>query len=160
MQSQALELDATDWRILELLQADARLAYAEIGRRVSLSATAVAERMRRMEDAGIITGYTVRLDYERLGLSITAFIRLTLEGDTITPAAMTAFARGLPEIQELYSTIGTDCYLFKVVVRSVSHLDDLLNRLRPYGRTATSIVLAPLITGQVLGQQRDDPRRD
>jgi len=151
MEHQAL--DSIDWKILTQLQEDARLSYTEIGRRVNLSSTAVAERIRQMEDHGIIQGYRVALDYEQLGMPITAFINLTLQKDTVTPQAMKKFALRFPEIQELYSTIGTDCYLFKVTVRSISHLDELLTQLRHYGKTSTSIVLAPLIQGQVVEQE-------
>src|SRR4030042_4992706 len=72
-------LDATGWQILRELEANARLSFAELGRRVGLSLPAVAERVRKMEDAGIITGYRAQVDPARVGLPIRAFVRIRLE---------------------------------------------------------------------------------
>jgi Lrp/AsnC family leucine-responsive transcriptional regulator len=102
-------LDATDWRILRELQQDARLSYNELGRRVSLSAPAVAERVRKLEDRGIITRYSAQVDPAKVGLPLTAFLQLRCDPEkcllkTGTPDAF-------PEILEMHKLSGSYCSL-------------------------------------------------
>ena len=141
-------LDQTGWRILDELQRNARITFSELGRRVSLTAPAVAERVRRLEEAGIITGYHVELGGERLGLPVTAFIRITATG-----AACTELGRAIkdfPEVLECHRVTGEEAYIAKVAVRSVAHLEKLIDRLMPYGETITSIVLSSPVTHRVV----------
>ncbi len=133
-------LDATGWRLLCELQKNARLSYAELGRRVSLTLPAVAERIRKMEDAGIISGYRVELNASRIGLPITAFIRISIVGDVFT--RITKVVAELPEVVECHRSTGADSFIMKVQVRSVEHLESLIDKLTPFGSTATSIVLS------------------
>jgi len=140
-------LDETGWRILEELQGNARMTFSELGRRVALTAPAVAERVRRLEEAGIIKGYHMELDRDRLGLPVTAFIRITATG-----AACTALAEEIdtfPEVLECHRVTGEEAFIAKVTVASVLHLEGLIDRLMPYGETITSLVLSSPVTHRV-----------
>lgn len=139
-------LDNTGWRILEELQLDARLTNKELGRRVNLSAPAVAERVRRMEEAGIITGYRAEVSAERVGLPLLTFVRIEVPG--ANHEKVEALARGLPEVLECHRATGTDCFLMKVALASTDHLRDLLDRLVPWGSPVTSIVISSPVPGR------------
>jgi Lrp/AsnC family leucine-responsive transcriptional regulator len=136
-------LDEVGWRILAELQQDARLSYSELGARVGLSAPAVAERMRRLEEAGIITGYRAEVDAGKLGLPITAYIRCTSPGPQVG-----AIARQSPEVLECHRITGSDAFILKVVVASVPHLEAIIDRLLPYGQPTTSLVLSSPVPGR------------
>ncbi|MDK2125348.1 Lrp/AsnC family transcriptional regulator [Parachitinimonas caeni] len=131
------ELDSYDQKILALLQANARLGYTEIGRQIHLSSPAVAERIRRLEDAGVIAGYGVRLNLRTLGYSFEAFIQVTVESH----AALDAWAAAHPEVLALHATTGSHCALLRVAVVSPEHLQTLLFSLGEIGKTSTSVVL-------------------
>lgn len=133
-------LDDIGWKILRELQQNARLSYVELGRRVGLSIPAVTERLRRMEDAEIITGYHAEVNPEKVGLPITAFIRMNIVGDLTI--RLTALLKELPEITECHRGTGGDSFIMKINVASVHHLEKLIDRLLPYGTTTTSIVLS------------------
>jgi Lrp/AsnC family transcriptional regulator, leucine-responsive regulatory protein len=133
------ELDEVSWQILEALQEDARTSFSELGRRVGMSPPAVAERVRRMEDAGIITGYRAQVNLEKLGFPITAYIRVSA-GEYC--ARMGAIAANLPEVLEYHRVTGSDSGIMKVVASSVAHLEKVIDRLASYGTSTTSIVLS------------------
>jgi Lrp/AsnC family leucine-responsive transcriptional regulator len=141
-------LDSVGWRILKELQDNARISLTELGRRVGLTPPAVAERVRRLEDAGIITGYRVELDVERLGFSMLAFIRLALRGST--GSEVSRVIASLPEVLECHHVTGDDCYIMKVAVASVRHLEGLLEQLLRFGDTTTSIVISSPVTRRVI----------
>src|SRR3989337_1962667 len=105
-------LDHTGWSILRELEADGRITFAELGRRVGLSLPAVAERVRKMEDAGIITGYRATVDPARVGLPICAFVRIRLEREVDTARLETAMAE-LPDVLEWHNLTGDDCATVK-----------------------------------------------
>lgn len=133
-------LDDIGWRLLEELQEDARLSYTELGRRVGLSTPAVMERVRKMEDAGIIIGYRAEVNPEKIGFHVSAFIRVGLEHD-IVPRLGTLF-KEIPEIIECHRVTGDDSLIMKVHVTSIAHLETVIQRIMPYGMPATSIVLS------------------
>ncbi len=133
-------LDAKGWKILRELQLDARLSFAELGRRVGLSTPAVAERVRNLEAAGVIVGYRADLDLHRLGFPILAIIRMSAVGDVLK--RITAAVQSMPEVLECHRGTGADSFIMKVAVSSVEHLESLIDRLTPFGTTATSIVLS------------------
>lgn len=133
-------LDAKGWELLRELQADARLSFAELGRRVGLSTPAVAERVRNLEAAGVISGYRAELDLKKLGLPILAMIRISAVGDVLP--RITAVVRAMPEVLECHRGTGADSFIMKVAVASVAHLETLIDRLTPFGTTSTSIVLS------------------
>ncbi|MDQ3991922.1 MAG: Lrp/AsnC family transcriptional regulator [Actinomycetota bacterium] len=162
-------LDETGWRILRELQEGARVTLSELGRRVALTPPAVAERIRRMEETGLITGYRAEVDLERLGLPITAFIRWTA-GRGTDCKSLGDVTQDIPEVLECHRVTGEESYMVKVAVRSVEHLQDLIDRMMPYGETTTSIVLSSPVTNRVVGppeelfedqppQPADSPRR-
>lgn len=136
------QLDPISWRILAELQADARLSYAEVGRRVGLSTPAAAERVRRLEESGIITGYTARINPERIGLTVGAFIRVRLSGSEAQAKKLTALAGELAEVLECHRCTGDESFIFKVLVGSVGELQKLIDRLTPFGMTSTSLILS------------------
>lgn len=133
-------LDAKGWKILRELQVDARLSFAELGRRVGLSTPAAAERVRNLEAAGILSGYRAELDLTKVGLPILAIIRMSAVGDVL--ARITAAVRGMPEVLECHRGTGADSFILKVAVSSVEHLEALIDRLTPFSTTSTSIVLS------------------
>lgn len=137
-----LELDAMDAKILDILQADARTTLAEIGRRIHMSQPAVAERVRRMEAADIISGYHARINPAALGYTITAFIRVSRRAHE-TPVEVVAAQ--LPEIVECHSITGDDCGIVKVVAPSVAALEKVIVELTRCGVTSTSLILSSVI---------------
>jgi Lrp/AsnC family leucine-responsive transcriptional regulator len=140
LELETARLDEIDWHILEELQRDGRISYSELGRRVSLTAPAVADRVRRLEEAGVITGFRAEVDAARLGYPITAFIRWTANGSDC--AALGGIAKDIPEILECHRITGETSYILKVGTTSVGHLEELLDRLMPHGSTITSVVLS------------------
>ena len=133
-------LDAIGWRILRELQEEARLSFTELGRRVGLSTPAVAERVRQLEATGVVRGYRAEIDLARVGLPILAVVRMSVVGDVLS--RITAVARELPEVLECHRATGADSFIMKVAVASVEHLEQLIDRLTPFGTTSTSIVLS------------------
>lgn len=144
-------LDHLGWKLLIELQKDARISFAALGRRVGLSTPAVAQRVRRMEDEGIIRAYRADINPQRVGLPITAFIRMSVVGDVLKK--LTARVHAMAEIIECYRGTGEDCFILKVCVVSVEHLRDVIDRLTPYGTTSTSLVLTPMIEKNLLGPE-------
>jgi Lrp/AsnC family transcriptional regulator, leucine-responsive regulatory protein len=136
------QLDATSLKILAQLQRDARLSYAELGRRVGLSTPAVAERVRRMEESGVIRGYEVRIHAPALGLEVTAFVRIRLSGGETRAQRLTELASELPEVLECHRCTGDESFILKVRVKSVGRLAELIDRLNPFGMTSTSLILS------------------
>jgi Lrp/AsnC family leucine-responsive transcriptional regulator len=144
-------LDETDWHLIEALQADARQSFTALGHAVGLSRPAVAERVRRLEDLGVITGYRAVIDPARVGRGITAFVRLRTSGRSDT-AAVSAILTDLPEVLECFRGTGDDCFIIKIAVTSIAHLDAVLEQLRDYGSSTTSIILSALVTNRRLGR--------
>ena len=133
-------MDQIGWKLLHELQLNGRLSYAELGRRVGLTTPAVVERVKRMEEAGIIVGYHADIDPMKIGMPITAFIRMSVVGDVFTK--ITSVVKNSPEVVECHRGTGADSFIMKVHVRSVEHLEGLIDRLTPFGTTSTSIVLS------------------
>src|SRR5690349_19928364 len=133
-------VDDISRQILQALQEDARISFSELGRQVGLSAPAVAERVRRLEEAGIITGYRAEVDPAKMGLSICAFIRISTSG--ARERRTVDLIRACPEVLECHRVTGSDCFILKVVVTSIPHLEDLIDRLSPCGELVTSVVLS------------------
>lgn len=142
-----LELDAMDGKILDILQADARTTLAEIGRRIHMSQPAVAERVRRMEAAQVITGYHAHVAPAALGYPITAFIRVAKR---IHETPLELVAAQLPEIVECHSITGDDCGVVKVVAASVGDLERVIMALTRCGVTSSSLILSSSIERKAL----------
>jgi Lrp/AsnC family transcriptional regulator, leucine-responsive regulatory protein len=133
-------IDETDRRILEHLTADARVSYAELGRRVSMSPPAVAERVQRLERAGVITGYQAQVDPRALGYQLTAIIRIKPAPGQLR--RIPELAAQIPEVAECHRITGEDCFHLMVHLRSIDELGDLLDRFLTYGETTTSLINA------------------
>ena len=134
------QIDKINWKILSELQDDARISYAELGRRVGLTTPAVIERVRKLEDLGIITGYRAEIDPAKIGLPITAFIRMSITG--IDYSHIIETVNTSKEVLECHRGTGGDSFIMKVSVADVGHLQMLIDKLTPYGITTTSIVLS------------------
>lgn len=133
-------LDAIDWKILKELQENARITYAELGRKINLTTPAVIERIRKLEDAKVITGYRAEIDTAKVGLGVTAFIRMSISG--VDYSHIIEVAQESPEVLECHRGTGGDSFIMKVAVASVEHLQTVIDKLTPYGITTTSIVLS------------------
>ncbi|GHO50224.1 Lrp/AsnC family transcriptional regulator [Ktedonospora formicarum] len=134
-------LDETGWQLLQELQQNARLSYSELGQRVGLSAPAVADRLRRMEEASIINGYRAEINLAAVGLPIMAIIRLR---DMVGQSCLRVmnWASEIPEVIECYRVTGNDMIVLKVVTTSIEHLDNVIAQLNMYGSPSTSVVLS------------------
>ena len=131
-------LDPVNLRVLDELVADGRMPMAELGRRVGLSAPAVAERVQRLERAGVIVGYHAELDARALGFPVSAVVRIRPAPGQLQ--RIPEVARETPEVAECQRITGEDCYLIRLYLRSMDDLEDVLDRFTPYGLTTTSIV--------------------
>lgn len=129
-----------DWALLRELQADARLSFSELSRRVHLSPPAVAERVRRLEESGVITGYHAHVDLTRAGRTVVALIRMSCYGprcilhDPDVPQ--------WPEIREIHRVTGDACSVLKVAAASIGAFEGLIDRLAPFGQPASTMVLS------------------
>jgi Lrp/AsnC family transcriptional regulator, leucine-responsive regulatory protein len=130
--------DAINAALLRELQEDARLSLAELGRRVGLSSPAVADRLERLEEAGVITGYRAEVDPRALGYELTIMLRIRPAPRELRKVA--ELAQRTREVVECHRITGDDCYLMKAHVRDVEHLEELIDRFAVYGQTTTSIV--------------------
>lgn len=131
-------LDRLDLRIVSELQADARLAHAELGRRVGLSGTAAGDRVRRLEERGVIRGYRAEIDPRHLGLPIAAVLRIRPTLGQLRKVAEAA--QKTPEVVECHRITGEDCFLMKMHLSSIDDMERVIDRFTPYGQTTTSIV--------------------
>jgi Lrp/AsnC family leucine-responsive transcriptional regulator len=131
-------VDQTDLQLLQELQENARLSLAELGRRIGLSPPSVADRLKRLEDDGVITGYRTEIDPRALGYDLSAVLRVRPDGRQLPKIAQ--IARDTAEVVECQRVTGDDCYVMKLHVRDVHHLEEALDRFTPFGSTTTSIV--------------------
>ncbi|QXE38734.1 Lrp/AsnC family transcriptional regulator [Streptomyces sp. GMY02] len=134
----AFSPDALDWRILDVLQREGRASFADLARAVSMSASAVTERVRRLEEAGIIVGYAAVVDPEKVGLTIMAFVRLRYPNSNYKP--FHDLIEAMPEILEAHHVTGDDCFIIKVAARSMRHLEEISGRIGSLGSVTTSVV--------------------
>lgn len=137
-QAESGPLDETDRRLLSELQANARLTLAELGRRVGLSSPAVSERLDRLERTGVIRGYHAELDPRALGLALSAVIRVRPAPRQLHTVG--ELAQRTAEIIDCRRITGEDCYIMTAHVRSVEHLEEVIDRFAAHGQTTTSIV--------------------
>lgn len=138
MPSEAQPLDGLDRMIVGELIGDGRLTMAELGRRVSLSAPAVADRVQRLERTGVITGYHARVDPRALGYPVAAVVRVAPASGGLQK--IREVASSSPEVVECHRITGEDCFLLKLHLRSLDELEGVLDRFTPYGRTTTSLI--------------------
>jgi Lrp/AsnC family leucine-responsive transcriptional regulator len=143
------QLDDIGWKIVAELQQDARISYAELARRVNLSTPTVMERVRRLEQCGIITGYHAEIDLAKVGLPVVAFVGVNIVGEMVKKFA--TFAQNRPEVMECHRVSGAECFVLKVAVGSVADLEGLLDSFVPYVSIRTAVVLSsPLQHANIL----------
>ncbi len=130
-------LDDIDRRIIEELQQDARARIVDLARNVGLSAPATAERVKRLEERGVLT-YRAEVNPRALGFTVSAIIRVSPQSRKLQ--AIPAIAKDIPQITECYRITGEDCYFMRVYLRSMDDLEPILDRFTPHGRTTTSMV--------------------
>jgi Lrp/AsnC family leucine-responsive transcriptional regulator len=140
-------LDDVGMKLLSILQKDARISFAELGRQIGLSPAATAERMRRMEDAGIIRGYRVDIAREALGFGVLAVIRLSCDGPKYRPFLKAV--KTMDRIAECHHVAGGDAFILKVVAASVEELERLVEKLLDFGVPTTSVVFSSPVVGPV-----------
>jgi Lrp/AsnC family leucine-responsive transcriptional regulator len=142
-------LDDRDLDILAALQEDGRATYADVGTRVGLSASAVHERVRKLEQSGVIRGYRASVNPEALGLLVTGLIAAT-PLDPRQPDDLPERLADFPEVEDCYSVAGEANYILKVRVRTPGHLEELIRRLRDKGgvATRTTVVLSTPFEGR------------
>ena len=150
-------IDDIDCEILAELQANARIAFAELGRRVGLSTPAVIERVHRLEENHVILGYRTLVDPARVGLPVRAFVKVTLAGDKLQKFA--ALVRNLPEILECHRVTGAESFIVQIAVRDVTHMEEVIDSMMPYLATNTSMILAsPVPWNSILPASRYSKR--
>jgi len=137
-----IELDASAWKILEALQTNARQSFAEIGRQIGLSTPAVAERVHRLEEAGVITGYHAELDGARLGVPIRVIVRLTIPGGDLQVSRTVAAIKEMAEISRCHRVTGDESFVMEANVVSIGHMEAMIDKLSTLGATSTSTVLS------------------
>lgn len=133
-----ITLDVVDSAILTELQDSGRLRVAELARRITMSHSATAERVRRLEETGVISGYTAEVDPQRLGYTIMAFLRLRYPSSDYDP--LHALLRRQPEVIEAHHVTGDDCFIMKVVATDMRHLEQVSGRIGTLGSVTTSVV--------------------
>ena len=145
---QLRSLDEVDWDVLDALQSDGRLSMAALGRHVGLSAPAVAERVRKLEDRGIVTGYHAAVDRARAGRPLLAFVRVATSGGLAD--GVRAVAEASPAVVAVHRVTGDDCYVMEVAVRDVADLEGVVDAFVRFGRVTTSVVLSTVLERQAL----------
>lgn len=133
-----LLLDARNLALLRLLRDDPRMSVSELARRVDMSAPAVRDRLRRLEEAGVIKGYRLEIDPQALGYPIAAFVRVRPMPGKLPKIA--ELAKRMPQVVECHRVTGEDCFILKVYLEELDGLDRILDRFLAYGQTTTSLV--------------------
>ncbi|GAB6859377.1 Lrp/AsnC family transcriptional regulator [Microbacterium xylanilyticum] len=132
------EPDKVDTAILKALQANGRQSIADLARGINMSHSAAAERVRRLEEAGVISGYAAQVDPERLGFTILAYLRLRYPSSVYEP--LHTLLAGIPEVVEAHHVTGDDCFIMKVVATGMKHLEQISGRIGTLGSVTTSVV--------------------
>jgi Lrp/AsnC family leucine-responsive transcriptional regulator len=149
-------MDDLDWKLLLLLQSNGRMTYTDLGRRVHLSVPAVTERVRRLEEAGVIEGYSARINPMAAGYGVSAMI-----GITVPQPAKAKFLKmlaSMPEVLECHHVTGADSYVMKLLALNMADLERLIERINLYGETRTSIVMSTPLTSRSVVQPRAKPQ--
>lgn len=142
-------MDSTDWAILDELQRDCRISFSELGRRVHMSSPAVTERVRRMEQAGVITGYHAAVDLRATGWPVLALVRIRCFGPRCVLQHLGEVATW-PHVLEVHRVTGDVCCELKVAATSMSDFEAAVDRLAEYGQPSSTLILSsPKTTGVV-----------
>jgi Lrp/AsnC family leucine-responsive transcriptional regulator len=144
----ARHLDEIDWQILSILLTEARISFKELGQRIGLTGTAIAERVRKLEDEGIIEGYSIQINRENVGLPIMAFFKLRVNVEHCQRLRELAIA--LPEIIEAHRVVGNEYYILRVVLPSMQHLEAIMEKFLQLGAVEVSIVLSSPVANKTI----------
>jgi Lrp/AsnC family transcriptional regulator, leucine-responsive regulatory protein len=136
-------VDKLNWAILEELQKNSRISFSKIGRKIGLTSPAVAERVRKMEDTGIISSYKVRISYQKAGYQLRAII--TLRAFTGRLKAFLETVKNFDEVINCYRITGNENIIMEVVLKDQVHLEKLIDKLITYGETRTHIILSNVV---------------
>ena len=136
-------MDITDYRIIELLQEDGRISMKELGKIVGLTSPAVSERVKRLEESGVIQGYKAIVNPDKLGRVIKSFINISLPSENYNN--FIEYAKGDNRIVECHHITGDDCLLLKVIVKDMYELEQVIDHIKQVGRTKTSVILSTII---------------
>jgi len=148
-------MDEVNSRVLTELQRDPRITMAELARRVGMSAPAVTERVQRLEQSGVVTGYRLELDPATLGWPIAAFVRVRPTGSQLSK--IIELAEALPQVSECHRITGEDCLLLKVHAATMTDLETALDRFLVYGQTVSSIIVSTPIPPRPLPTSVTEP---
>ncbi|GGN34996.1 MULTISPECIES: Lrp/AsnC family transcriptional regulator [Marinomonas] len=140
-------MDKTNWKLLKLLEQNGRLTYAELGKLVHLTAPAVAERVRKLEESGVITGYGAKINLEKVGIPITALVECQVY--RTKEREFKALVLSLDEVISCHNVTGPYAFVLRVAVRSMSLLDELLERLIDLSDTNTMMVLSTPVSREM-----------
>lgn len=151
-------LDEIGWKIVRELQANARIPFAELGRRVGLSTPAVAERVRKLEDEGILVGYHAEVDPEKIGYPLLAFVGVNVVGEALPRFVRKALE--CPQVLEAHRVTGAESFILKVAVANHAELERVLDSLMPYVKTTTSMVLSSALTWRAIEKPAKRDRED
>ncbi len=138
-----MNIDDLSWSILECLQQNARISFSEIGRKVGLTSPAVAERVKKMEDAGVITAYRTHISHRETGYQLKAII--TLRAFTGRLKAFLETVSSFKEVVNCYRITGNENIIMEVILKDQAHLENLIDKLITYGETRTHIVLSNVV---------------
>ena len=141
MENTVKKLDETDRKIIEILQEDGRISMKDLGKLIGLTSPAVSERIKRLENCGIISGYKAIINPDALGRNIKAFIHISLPGSQ-SYAEFLEIAKSDPRIVECHHITGDDCSLLKVLVRDMQELENVIDSIKKIGSTKTSVILS------------------
>ncbi|MCF8715113.1 Lrp/AsnC family transcriptional regulator [Joostella atrarenae] len=147
-----MKIDELNWAILRLLQQNARFTNAEIGRQIGLSSPAVAERIKKLEDLGVIGGYRAEVNHIETGYQLKAFVTLRAFMGKLKP-----FLEKVKEFKEVlncYRITGNENLVMEVVLYDQFHLEEFIDKLITYGEVRTSIVLSNVVENQPIGRNR------
>lgn len=145
------KIDAINWEILECMQANARISFASIGRKVGLTPPAVAERVKKMEDLGIIEGYGTKIAYAKAGYQLRAIITLRAFMGKLKP--FLDKVKTMEEVVNCYRITGNENIVMEVILNDQSHLEKFIDRLIQYGETRTHIILSNVVSGASIKKQ-------
>ncbi len=146
-----MHIDDLNWKILECLQANARESFASIGRKIGLTPPAVAERVKKMEDLGIIEGYKAKVSHAKTGHQLKAIITLRAFMGKLKPFLATV--PSFKEVVNCYRITGNENIVMEVVFRDQFHLEEFIDQLIQYGETRTHIILSNVVSNAAIGKK-------
>lgn len=150
MRHESLEIDSLSWRILSELQKNARTPYSTIGKKIGLTGPAVAERVQKLQNLGIIKGFTADIDLRKIGYSLTAIISVKINAGSID--RFLKYLKSVDEVFECSRVTGAESMIIKVALKEPVDLERLVNSIIEYGRPTTSIVLSTPIERKIFNK--------